>query len=531
MWKRISVGMLLLLLCGCIKTKDELTINADGSGKVRIETLTSVPPELSEGMGMEGRMAGLSSGVMYPPTTEAEARKFFPGPNFIVTTKQEKADNGDVTTVIEAEFKDINSLLASPYGRAHQLELEIQSGSLVVKGISGMEGVARFAEMKDDTGMGMAAMPGLADLQKRKSEMRSEFRVTLPNAIATATGTHDGKTAVWIVERAKCKDAADFAAQLGTLSEARCPADGLKISPIAPTRLGLLPFAELPTGVGLDKGVTVDTNKIAAAVKFVPYGLSVTRSLDLSGSGNSQENAAQLIGAIVLPQEFAPQKWTEAKLDEAVDAKGNDLKPNESTEGRGYSMHMRNSGMESEDEEESATNRISDQRHVVTLNFHPPDWKINEIARIKGSIGLQYFGGSQVIKLTNAVPAGWIKDVSKMMGGGGFDSSEKPLNSAKLAELGLSLSVQMGMVQNGMTLLMLQVQGKQAALTDAQAFDAQGRPWPTFLQQQDTSDQGMCQIMIAGKPQPPLSLALLASGGGPVVEVPILLEHVALSNK
>ena len=118
-----------------------------------------------------------------------------------------------------------------------------------------------------------------------------------------------------------------------------------------------------------------------------------------------------------------------------------------------------------------------------------------------------------------------------MMGGGGFDSSEKPLNSAKLAELGLSLSVQMGMVQNGMTLLMLQVQGKQAALTDAQAFDAQGRPWPTFLQQQDTSDQGMCQIMIAGKPQPPLSLALLASGGGPVVEVPILLEHVALSNK
>jgi len=49
MWKRMTLGLLLVLLCGCIKTKDELTINADGTGKVRIETQTSIPPELSEG--------------------------------------------------------------------------------------------------------------------------------------------------------------------------------------------------------------------------------------------------------------------------------------------------------------------------------------------------------------------------------------------------------------------------------------------------------------------------------------------------
>jgi len=528
MLKTITLGLLLALLCGCIKTKDELTINADGSGRVRIETQSSLPPELSEGMG--GQMNAMGGGaVIYPPTSEAEAHKFFPEKNFTVNVKQQKADNGDVTTVIEAEFKNINALLASPYGRAHQLSVKIAGGSLLVKGVTGMEAAARYAEMKDDTGMALGMAPGIADLQKKKGEMRAEFRVTLPNGIAAANGAKDGKTATWIVERAKCKDADDFARQLAAVSEASCPADGLKMSPVTPVRLGLLPFAELATGASTDNGTTVDTNKVAAAAKFVPYGLSVTRSLDLSGGGGAQGSAAQLTGAVMIPQELAPPKWGEPKLDEVVDAKGNDLKPAADDEQRGFSMRSRYSGNENGDEEESETNHV--QQHVVTIAFRPPDWKINEIARIKGSISLQYFGGSQqVVKLTNAVPGKWITDASKMMGGG-FDASEKPLNSAALADLGLSLSVQMGMVQSGMTVLSLQVKGTQATLTDAQVFDADGKPWPTFLQQQDSGggEESSCQIMVAGKPQPPLSLALASSGGGSSVTVPILVEHVTLT--
>lgn len=530
MWKQITVGLLLVFLCGCIKTKDELTINADGSGKVQIETVSSLPPEFAEGMGMSERMGGAGGGVIYPPVSEAEARKFFPEKDFTVTVKQQKADNGDVTTVIEAEFKNINALLASAYGRAHQLTMKIADGSLVVRGVTGMEATARFAEMKDDTGMGFGAMTGAADLQKKKGEMRAEFRVTLPNGIATTTGTKDGRTATWIVERAKCKDADDFARQLAAVSEASCPADGLKMSPVTPVRMGLLPFAELAAGASTDNGTTVDTNKVATAAKYVPYGLSVTRSLDLSGGGGAQESTAQLTGAVMIPQELAPPKWGEPKLDEAVDAKGNDLKPAADDEQRGFLMRNRYSENENGDDEEGQTNHV--QQHVVAIAFRPPDWKINEIARIKGSISLQYFGGSQqVVKLTNAVPAKWITDASKTMGGGGFDPSEKPLNSAALADLGLSLSVQMGMVQSGMTMLTLQVKGTQATLTDAQVFDADGKPWPTFLQQQDFGggEEGSCQIMVAGKPQPPLSLALAASGGGASVTVPILVEHVALT--
>lgn len=528
MWKRMSVGLLLVLLCGCIKTQDELTINADGSGMVHLETTSSVPPEFSEGMGTQAGMLGMGGSVVYPPLTEAEARKFFPGKDFKITVKQQKSANGEVTTVIEAEFKNINALLASPYGRAHQLSMKIANGSLVVQGVTGMEAVARFAELKDDTGFGMAAMPGLADLKEKKKDMRAEFRVTLPNAISGANGTHDGKTATWVVERAGCKDADDFARQLGKVVEANCPVDGLTFSPVSPVRMGLLPFNELVIGTAAT-GTSVDTNKIAAAAKFVPYGLSVTRSLDLSGSGDRQENAAQLIGAVVLPQELAPQKWGDSQLDEVVDAKGNSLKVDDANAGRGFVMRSGFSDMESGGDEGSATNEV--QEHVVAFGFRPPDWKIHEIARIKGSVGLQYFGGSQVVKLTNAVPAKWIADPSKVMMGGGFDSTEKPLNSAALAGLGLSLSMQMGMAQSGITMLELQLSGKQAALLDAQVFDADGRPWPTFLQQPNFGggDATMCQVLVAGKPAAPLSLAFLASGGGLTVQVPVLIEHVALS--
>ena len=524
MRKTMTLGLLLALLCGCIKNKDELTLNTDGSGKVRIETQTSFPPDLAAGMGMQGRMDG-PGGILYPPTSEAEAQKYFPGKDFTISVKQQRADNGEVTTVTEVEFKDLNALLASPYGRAHQLTMKIADGALTVRGVSGMEAVARFAEMKDDTGMGMMGLPGLADAQKKKGEMRSEFRVTLPNAVSSANGERAGKSAAWIVERAKCKDADDFARQVGAVCEARCPADGLKMSPAAPLRMGLMPFAELAQGA-TDTGTVVDTNKVAAAAKFIPYGLSVTRSLDLSGEGGGQESAASLTGAVMVPREFSPQKWGELKLDEAVDAKGNNLKASEGDEDRSFMMRSNFAQRESDENGEDATNGV--QRHVVSVNFRPPDWKVNEIARIKGSVSLQYFGGSQVVKLTNAIPAGWITDPAKMQGGS-FDSSEKTLNSEVLAGLGMTLSVQTAMNQGGMTMLMLQAKGP-ASVTDAQVFDASGRPWPTFLMQQDSGGEGeSCQVIVAGAPTPPLSLALKTTAGGTAVEVPVLVEHVKLA--
>ena len=74
--------------------------------------------------------------------------------------------------------------------------------------------------------------PASEDPRTRKTHTRRMY---------SANGARDGKTASWIVERAKCKDAEDFARQLSTVSEATCPADGLKMAPVTPLRMGLQP--------------------------------------------------------------------------------------------------------------------------------------------------------------------------------------------------------------------------------------------------------------------------------------------------
>src|SRR5437867_9627469 len=128
----------ILLLCGCFKTKDELTLEADGSGKVRIETRTSIPVEMLSGAGL-GLQMGASEIAIYPPITESEAKKFFPGNAFAVTAREEKTGDSGRIVVIEAAFKDVNTLLASPYGRAHALTLKLESGKLLLKALSCVE--------------------------------------------------------------------------------------------------------------------------------------------------------------------------------------------------------------------------------------------------------------------------------------------------------------------------------------------------------------------------------------------------------
>jgi hypothetical protein len=362
--------------------------------------------------------------------------------------------------------------------------------------------------------------------------MRAEFRVTLPNTLTAANGARDGKTATWIVERAKSKDAADFAEKLGLVLEASCPASGLKFSPTNLTRLELGRFGELKTGTVAEKAVP-DAKKVATAAKFTPYALHVTRSLDLSGEGNSGENSAQLIGAVVLPREFAPDNWGEAKLEEAVDSKGASLKPkDEERFGRSSSRFSRTIVEDDEDGDEVKNDEssASEERHHVILNFQPPDWKVKEIAKVKGSISLQYFGGSQVVKISNAVPAKWIVE-PQAASFRGMDATEKSISDPKMTELGLSLKLQMAMVQAGMMNLMLQLGGDKAGISGAQVFDAAGRPWPTYLQQTDRGDEPGVTLLVAGRPEPPLSLAFLVNGGGNTVEVPILIEKIALRGR
>src|SRR5207237_9069560 len=134
-------------------------------------------------------------------------------------------------------------------------------------------------------GMFGAQVPGLAGLDKLKTELRSEFRVTLPNAVSASNGAQDGRNATWIAERAKYTNGIEFAQKAGAVLEASCAADGLKMSPVNPPRLALVSFKELEAGAIASQGSAPDAKKVAAAPKCVPYALQVTRSLDLRGDG------------------------------------------------------------------------------------------------------------------------------------------------------------------------------------------------------------------------------------------------------
>lgn len=531
MIKRTVSVLALVLLCGCFKVKDELTLNADGSGVIRLESRTTLPAEMLAGMSMNRNNA--QAGI-YPPVSAAEVKGFFTDKDFDVTSKETK-DNGATVLTIEAKFKDINALLASPYAKAHGLTIHIEQGVLRVRGVSGIEAAARFAEVKDDTGQ-MAAAFGAADTEKQKQEMRSEFRIVLPNEAASATGTREGKAVTWILERAKFTNGTEFAERSGLVLEASCPATGLGFSPTNPPRLALLPFSEVTTGA-MTQGRAVDAKKVSESARFVPYALHVTRTLDLAGEGSWGQNQAQLVGAVTVPSDLAPQRWGEAKLEEALDAKGNDLRPKRGSEGFFGNWSSHRSFVEEPDEEEETqvTKAPAEklERHQVTLHFQPPEWQVQEIARVKGTLALQYFGGSEIVKITNAIPAKWVVDASnpQALASINFSSNEKTISHPRLTELGLRLSVPMAMTQSGMTTLMLQSESAQSGITDVQVFDAQGKPWPTFLQPQGMGNDQSLTLMIAGKPEAPLSLAVVANAAGQTVTVPILVEKVAVRGK
>lgn len=528
MIKQLCAAVALVVLCGCFKVKDELSIEPDGSGVVRLEARSSMPSEMLGAMGMGNRGGGI--GVLYPPVSEAEAKQFFPEKDFKLTVSQKASSDGGAPTVtVEARFKDINTLLASPYGKAHSLHIEKTNGTLRLRALTGIEGVARMADVERGESMGFGAAFGADEMKKQKNEMRLEFRVTLPQAAtASAGGVQDGKSATWTFERAKFTNGAEFATLVGKVLEVSCPANGISINPTNLPRLGLQSFADLQPAS--TSGSAVDAAKVAAAAKFIPCALRVTRTLDLSGEGGGRENNAELVGAVVLPSSLKPSRWGKATLEEAVDAKGTNLKPAKDNDFSGrfsnISRTVRFGGDEDEDNEGKTTATDAEERQLVTLSFRPPDWKVKEIARIKGSVALQYFGGSHVVKLSNAIPAKLIMD--PMSGRSMMRDGAKVISDPKLTELGVKLEIGMAMAQSGMLTINLSIEGDKSGFTDAQVFDADGHPWPTMFQPDEGGggDRISCNLFVPGSPKPPLSLALLASGGGQKVEVPILVEKV-----
>lgn len=546
-WRYLCFLLAIILIAGagCFQIEDVLTVQPDGSGTVKLTVDTDLPEEMT---AMTSQFGG-GVAPLYPPTSEREAKYFFPAKDFTIKTEEKNGSGNKKTLIVEAAFKDVNAMLASPYARAHQLSLKTNAdGTLKLQTLSGGALLAQAAQFKAEGEWATAfQMPGMEDAQKKKTEMRLQFKVNLPNPVSDANGSRQDKSVSWTIERAKCKDDGEFADKMSALFEATCSGQGLKFWPVTPARLGLVPFAQLTAGKVENGPALPDTNKIAQSAKFVPYSLQVTRSLDLSGENSYSPSQAQLTGAIVVPAELAPQRWGSPKLEEATDAKGNNLVPKENDENgvmmRSFDRSERfGASDDSPDADEDATEgdakakakKPGEKPHFLSLTFKAPEWKVKKIGHIKGTIDLQYLGGSEIVKLTNAVPASLVMDMTKGRAANSFESSSErgAISDSRLNALGLSLKVDMAMTQGGMTTLSLESSGGQAALTDLQVFDADGKPWPTTLIQDSSGgDQHSCQVMVAGKPKPPFSFAVAVGGVGASVPIAILLENVPIGDK
>jgi len=518
--------LLCFFLCGCFEVQDELTIHPAGSGQVRMVVRSTLPPDVLQAFTMGGNSGSMP---IYPPVTEVEAKRFFPEKDF--ATAVEESSHGVTNSItIIAKFKDVNALLASPYGRAHQLLLKPSpDGRLTVTAISAGEPLARAAQVNPTNDFVEMPLPNLAglDLAKRKDQMRFEFRLVLPDEVKESNGQNDAVAVSWVTERAKCRDDEEFAQKLSTVLHAAWSGDSVRFTPANKIRLGLAPFPQLAEEKTTGTGAAPEAKSILAAAKFVPKSLQVTRTVDLSGSGYGQGSQAILNAELALPTEFAPMKWGKPTVREATDASGANLivqeqgttSPESAMFSHRYGLRMNSPGAD------QARTNAAVAKQQLTLVFKAPEWRVKEIEVIKGEIELQYPGGMQILKLTNAVPASMVSTPRR--GRISYNSNPREILDPRLVELGATVKVQMAAYQNGITTLSLQTGGKNSLL-DAQVFDADGRPWPTtFWKPEDSRDDEVyTQIMVPGKPKPPFSLALCFNAGGSTLKVPFQVEKV-----
>ena len=256
--------------------------------------------------------------------TEEEADRFFPENDF--TTTLEESSNGDTNSItLTARFKDINALLASPYGpRASTDHQALPGGEWTLTAISAGEPLARAAQINPTNDLVEFPVPNLASLNLAtvKDRMRFEFRIMVPGEVKESNGQHDEVAVSWLSERAKCRDDEEFAQKLSAVMHATWSADQARFTPAKQVRLGLVPFAQLAEETISGTSAVPKEKEVLAAAKFIPQSLQVTRTVDLSGSGFGQGSQTVLSAVVELPQPFAPFKWGKPAALEVTDASG-----------------------------------------------------------------------------------------------------------------------------------------------------------------------------------------------------------------
>lgn len=499
----------LLLACfagGCMQVEDRLRIAADGSAAVTITVRTTASlQQLIMGRQM-ARMHGGEAPPSFPPLSAQEAKQLFPGDG--VERAFEPGRDGETTTcTTTVRFPDLASLLASPYAARHQLRLarDPEQG-LVVHAVDALQEAVALVGLEAEDPL-FARMPVDKELVvAQRDAFVSTFILELPGPVSAETASSvEANTATWT---AAFTDA-DFRDRLLAVRRASCPAAAITAAvPSAPARLGSHTFADLSEGASTS-AEPVDTQAILAAAEFIPVEMVTTRSFDLSGEGHGNENGIIITGVVQVPRAFEPQRWGQTAVTLARSDRGDDLTRGSRNSHRSY-FH---GGMDDSEPEQV--------HHQVQLNLGLPPLAARSLERVEAQVAAFYPSGARVIKLPAAIPAASIRE------GDLFSwSSSDNLGIAHpvLDELGAGLELEQGARSSGLLQLRFELNGERVAVEAAQVYDRDGQPCPGMQMQR----HGNLQLLVAGQPQPPLSLALRLKVSGEPVQIPIALSDVPL---
>jgi len=501
---------LALLLSGCIELTDHLTINPDGS---RSGAAPQALVMMMEAEGADGRPAEAD----YPPIMDVQVRRLFPGDAFEVETDTAPADDDQGPRfVATVRFTDINKLLQTPYARARALSVDKDdAGRLVLGAATGLQALGAVRLPTEDDGQ-------IPEPARKAAAARGKVHATYRLTLAAAPESDDAnvaiadRTATWTIDGPALNDLGKLSASLRRVMTVRAPDAALQGEVTSPVRLAIAPFDELQSGAAGEAPEPIDRDAVLRALKVTPLAMKVSRSFDLAGDGFIRSNDLTLLVAVSLPRELQPQRWGGFTLDQIADDRGNDLKFSAPrAAGDFYSPY----GHDDEDPTLTIDGRPA---RIVSVSARPPAIEARAIRTLRGSLDAFFTGVPFVVKIQDAVPASAIqRDDAGVFHRGG----ESPgLTSPSLTEVGGTVRLRHASSERGFTTILLDAEHMH--ITDIQVFDRHGRAWPTMRNRRAAA--GSLHTMVVGEPEPPLAIALVVSGGGSHVTLPVALSDIPL---
>jgi hypothetical protein len=301
---------------------------------------------------------------------------------------------------------------------------------------------------------------------------------------------------------------------------ARWPAAGATFEGEPRPWLNLLTFSEVePREVG-EAPAAVDVERVRAASQFVPVTLRVVRSFDFTGEGFHGDNEAGLTAVLAVPREFEPRYFGAAQLKSAVDDLGNSLVP--ADESRSYRDRY---GWDGRAEEVAPSATVL---HRVDFDLKVPPFVAQRIVRLEGSVNLHYGGRKRLLAFPGVLTAEKIREVAGE--GAMMDLFDEEEGTAVPLDAGLSV---VDASRSG-AVMVLKLGYDRAAMTPlkVQAYGAAGRPVPCIMQPDmpwsSCGNENVYALLLFGKVEPPLSLAVLVEEAGPKVELPVVLTDVPI---